>query len=186
MISNNGGQNMNDNIFIHPSAHVSAGAKIDEGTKIWINSQVREGAVIGKNCIISKDTYIDTGVIIGDNVKIQNGVSVYNGVIIEDSVFVGPNAVFTNDLIPRAENANWQITHTLVKKGCSIGANATIICGNTLGEYSMVGAGSVVTRDVPPYALVLGNPARVAGYVCKCGQRMANDMCLPCESKEAT
>ena len=171
---------MND-IFIHPSAHVSDKADIGEGTKIWINSQIREKTKIGKNCIISKDTYIDFDVVIGDNVKIQNGVSIYHGVTIEDDVFVGPNAVFTNDFLPRSFNKEWKVTKTVLKKGCSVGANATIICGCTLGEYSMVGAGSVVTKDVPPFTLVAGNPARIIGKICKCGKKLVNDSCPDCE-----
>ena len=171
-----------NNIYIHPSAHVSEKAIIGEGTKIWINSQIRENSVIGKNCIISKDTYIDFDVIIGDNVKIQNGVSLYHGVIIEDSVFIGPNVVFTNDFYPRAFSTDWEVRKTLLKKGCSVGANATIICGIVLGEYSMVGAGSVVTKDVPPYTLVVGNPARIAGKICKCGRKLVNEKCLVCDN----
>lgn len=167
-------------VYIDPSAHVSDKAKIGEGTKIWINSQVRENCKIGKNCIISKDTYIDFDVEIGDNVKIQNGVSVYHGVTIEDDVFVGPNAVFTNDYFPRSFNKDWEVRKTVLKKGCSVGANATIVCGNTLGEYCMVGAGSVVTKDVPPFALVAGNPARIIGKVCKCGRRLVYDKCTYC------
>ena len=168
-------------IFIHEAAHVSPAADIGDGTKIWINSQVREYAKIGKNCIISKDTYIDEYAIIGDRVKIQNGVSVYHGVTIEDDVFVGPNATFTNDHIPRAFNTSWQISQTIIKKGASIGANATIICGVTIGEYAMIGAGSVVTKDVPAYTLVVGNPSRHIGYVCKCGGRLSDDnICIQC------
>ena len=174
---------MDKNIFIHESAHVSDEAIIGENTKIWINAQIREKAIIGKNCIISKDTYIDIGVTIGDNVKIQNGVSVYNGVIIEDGVFVGPNAVFTNDSFPRSENENWKIVPTLIKKGASIGANATIICGNNLGEFCMIGAGSVVTKDVPAHTLAVGNPAKLIGYVCKCGNRLKNMTCDICGFK---
>ncbi len=161
-----------DGIFIHASAHVSPEAKIGYGTKIWINSQIREKAEIGENCIISKDTYIDTEVKIGSGVKIQNGVSIYHGVVIENDVFVGPNAVFTNDYVPRAFGADWEISTTLVKRGASIGANATIICGHTIGEYALVGAGSVVTKDVPPHGLVVGNPARLIGYICRCGRRL--------------
>lgn len=161
-----------DNVFIHATANVSEGARIGSGTKVWINSQVREGVVIGEACIISKDTYIDAGVRIGSRVKIQNGVSVYHGVTIEDDVFVGPNAAFTNDRVPRAFNADWQVSETTVRRGASIGANATVVCGHEIGEYAMVGAGSVVTRDVPPHGLVLGNPARLAGYVCRCGHRL--------------
>jgi UDP-2-acetamido-3-amino-2,3-dideoxy-glucuronate N-acetyltransferase len=168
-------------VFIHPTANVSDKAVIGEGTKVWINSQIREDAYIGERCIISKDTYIDFSVRVGNNVKIQNGVSIYHGVTVEDDVFIGPNAAFTNDFYPRACNTDWQVRETLIKKGASIGANATIICGNTLGEYCMVGSGSVVTHDVPPYTLVVGNPARAIGYVCVCGHRLdKNYVCPAC------
>lgn len=166
-------------IYIDETAHVSDKAKIGDGTKIWINVQVREDAEIGENCIISKDVYIDHAVKIGSNVKIQNGVSVYHGVTVEDDVFIGPNAAFTNDYYPRAFNADWEVSETKVKKGASIGANATIVCRHTLGEYCMVGAGSVVTDDVPPYTLVVGNPARPIGKVCRCGTRVGDDMVCP-------
>ncbi|MFZ5974497.1 MAG: acyltransferase [Bacillota bacterium] len=159
----------NGNVRIHPSAEVSDDAQIGEDTVIWNNAQVREKAKVGRRCVIGKDVYIDTGVTIGDGVKIQNGVSVYNGVTVEDDVFLGPHMTFTNDLFPRAFIQDWKITPTLVKKGASIGANATIVCGRTIGDYAMVAAGSVVTRDVPAYGLVMGNPARLKGYVCKCG-----------------
>lgn len=159
-------------IFIHESADVSVESKIGEGTKIWINSQIREKSEIGENCIISKDTYIDTNVKIGNNCKIQNSVSIYQGVTIEDDIFIGPNACFTNDRVPRAFDLDWKITPTLVKKGASIGANATIVCGITIGEYSMVAAGSVVTKDVEPYSLVMGNPARHYSYVDKMGNKI--------------
>lgn len=161
-----------DNIYIHPTANVSNEAKIGNGTKIWINSQIREKSEIGTNCIVSKDTYIDTQVQIGNNCKIQNGVSVYHGVTIEDDVFVGPNACFTNDKVPRAFDPEWKITSTLVKQGASIGANSTIVCGITLGEYCMVAAGSVVTKDVKPYSLVMGNPAKHYSYVDKMGNKI--------------
>ena len=170
-----------NNIYIHPSAHVSKDAKIGNGSKIWINSQIREKSEIGKNCIISKDTYIDIHVKIGSNVKIQNGVSVYHGVTIEDDVFVGPNATFTNDFYPRAFNDNWKISKTLIKKGASIGANVTIVCGITVGEYALIGAGSVVNKNVLPYTLMVGNPAKIIGYVCKCGHRLDENMkCSKC------
>lgn len=159
-------------IFIHPTANVSEQAKIGSGTKIWINSQIREKSELGMNCIISKDTYIDTEVKIGNNCKIQNSVSVYHGVTIEDDVFVGPNACFTNDKVPRAFDPEWKITPTLVKTGASIGANATIICGITIGEYAMVAAGSVVTKDVEPYSLVMGNPAKHHSYIDKMGNKI--------------
>ena len=163
------------NIFIHPTANVSDKANIKRGTKIWINSQIREDTMVGSNCIISKDTYIDTQVKIGDNCKIQNSVSIYQGVTIEDDVFVGPNACFTNDKVPRAFDENWEITPTFIKKGASIGANATVICGVTIGEYAMVAAGSVVTKNVEPYSLVMGNPARHYSYVDKIGNKVMDN-----------
>lgn len=162
---------MND-IFIHETAHVSLDAKIGNGSKVWINSQIRENTMIGENCIISKDTYIDVRVKIGNNCKIQNSVSIYQGVTIEDDVFVGPNACFTNDKVPRAFESEWKITPTLVKKGASIGANATIVCGITIGEYAMVAAGSVVTKNVEPYSLVMGNPAQHYSYIDKMGNKI--------------
>lgn len=168
------------NYYAHETAHIAPNAKIGKGTKIWINVQVREDVQIGKDCIISKDAYIDHAVCIGDRVKIQNGVSVYNGVTIEDEVFVGPNAVFTNDYYPRAQNPDWEVRETHICKGASLGANCTIVCGHTIGEYAMVGAGSVVAKDVPPYALVVGNPAHQVGKVCKCGQRVYNGVCAKC------
>lgn len=163
---------MENDVYIHPSAHVSPEAMIGRGSKIWINSQIREGAEIGENCIVSKDTYIDAGVKIGKNCKIQNGVSIYKGVEIKDDVFVGPNACFTNDKVPRAFNAEWKITPTTIEKGASIGANATIVCGITIGEYAMVGAGSVVTKDVEPYSLVMGNPAKHVSYIDQFGNKV--------------
>lgn len=159
------------NYYAHETAIIESDVQIGEGTRIWVNSQIRSGAIIGKHCNIGKDTFIDQGTQIGNNVKIQNGVSIYKGVVIDDDVFVGPNAVFTNDLHPRAMNTNWIITKTSIRKGASIGANATIVCGVELGENCMVGAGSVVTRSVPDHALVVGNPAKRIGWVCKCGKR---------------
>jgi len=134
-----------NNFFKHNTALVEEGAKVGDNTKIWMNSQIRSGSVIGSNCIISKDTFVDENVKIGNRCKIQNGVSVYQGVSIEDDVFVGPNVCFTNDKVPRAFNQEWKISKTLIKKGASIGANATIVCGVIVGEYSMVAAGCVVT-----------------------------------------
>ncbi|UUO23059.1 N-acetyltransferase [Colwellia sp. M166] len=163
---------MSADIYIDPTANVSPDAKIGAGTKVWINTQIRENTSIGTNCILSKDVYIDAGVTIGNGCKIQNSVSVYQGVTIENDVFVGPNVCFTNDKVPRAFNSDWRITKTLVKTGASLGANATIVCGITLGEYSMVAAGSVVTKDVPPYSLVVGNPARVVAKIDKAGNKL--------------
>lgn len=155
-------------IFVHKSAEVSPKAKVGDGSKIWNNVQVRENAKIGKNCIIGKSTYIDKNVVIGNNVKVQNFVSIYDGVTIEDDVFIGPHVCFTNDMYPRAFNKKWKIVKTLVKKGASIGANATIICGITIGEYTLVGAGAVVTKDAPAHALVVGSPAKIIGFACSC------------------
>ena len=167
-------------IRIHPTAEVSEGAIIGQGSSIWHQAQVREGALIGTNCIIGKGVYIDAGVTIGDNVKIQNYVSVYHGVTLEDGVFVGPHVCFTNDLRPRAINPDgslkaaddWVLSKTLIRRGAALGANSTIRCGITVGEWAMIGAGSVVTRDVPAYGLVWGNPTRLRGFVCPCGEKL--------------
>ena len=167
-------------VRIHPSSEVSPKATIGEGTQIWMFCQVREGAVIGKECIFGKGVYVDSDVVIGDRVKIQNNVSVYVGVTIEDGVFAGPHVCFTNDKIPRGVNpdmslksaTDWHVTKTLVKAGAALGANATIVCGITIGKWAMVGSGSVVTKDVPDHALVLGNPARFVAWVCACGERV--------------
>lgn len=168
-------------IFIHPTAEVSKEAVIGNGTKIWNQAQVREGAKIGENCIISKNVYVDEQVQIGNRVKIQNNVNVYHGVRVEDDVFLGPSMTFTNDMFPRAFNANWNISETIVEKGASIGANATIRCGVVIGEYATIGAGSVVTKDIPPYALCVGNPAKQIGWVCKCGFRLdEKGVCVEC------
>jgi len=160
-------------VYIHPSAEVSPKAIIGEGTKIWNSAQIREGAVLGKNCVISKDVYIDAGVTIGDRVKIQNGVSLYKGVTLEDDVFVGPHSTFTNDIRPRAFSRDWEVIPTRLRRGCSVGANATIVCGITLGEYSMVAAGTVMAANSLPFGLYLGNPARLKGFVGRSGFEMS-------------
>ena len=172
----------NPSFYVHPGAEVSPDAHVGAGTRIWRQVQVREHAHIGETCNIGKGVYIDAHVRIGSNVKIQNHVSVFEGVTLEDGVFVGPHVCFTNDLLPRAITPDgklksaddWEITPTLVKYGASIGAGSVIICGITIGEFALIGAGSVVTRDVPPHALVFGNPARQHGYVCRCARRLAN------------
>jgi len=161
--------------FAHPSVELHPTASIGAGTKIWHLAHVRENVRIGENCVISKDVYIDIGVTIGDRVKIQNGVSVYRGVVLEDDTFVGPHAAFTNDLMPRSFAEDWEVVPTRVRRGAAIGANSTIVCGVTLGPYSMVGAGSTVTHDVPPHALVIGSPARIVAYICRRGHRMEAD-----------
>ncbi len=172
---------MAQSFFAHPTADVSPRAIIGAGTKIWQQCQVREDVVIGQNCILSKDVYVDAGVHVGNNVKIQNGISVYHGVTLEDGVFCGPHCVFTNDKQPRAINpdaslksaSDWLVSETLVKMGASIGAHATIVCGVTIGRWAMIGAGAVVTHDVPDFGLVYGNPARLHGFVCPCGEKLS-------------
>ena len=159
-------------VSIHETAEVNKSAKIGKGTFIWNQAQIRENVIIGNNCVISKNVYIDLDVTIGNNVKIQNNVSLYKGLTVEDDIFIGPHVVFTNDLYPRAFNKDWKIINTILKKGCSLGANATIIAGNVIGSYSMVAAGAVVTKNVVPFSLVVGNPARVVGFVCKMGHKM--------------
>lgn len=156
--------------FVHPSAEVHPSAVLGQGVKIWNGAQVRERTQIGDDCNLGKDVYIDVDVTLGRGVRIQNGVSVYKGVQLADDVFIGPNVCFTNDLYPRAFNRDWHLVETRIKKGASIGAGATIVCGITIGEYALVGVASVVTRDVPAYGLVMGNPARLRGYVCQCGK----------------
>ena len=156
--------------FVHPTAVCDEGASIGKGTKIWHFVHVCKDTKIGENCILGHCVYIDAGVRIGNNCKFQNNVNVYHGVTIRNNVFVGPNATFTNDLYPRAEIwNNSRLVKTEVKEGVSIGAGAVIICGITLGEYCVVGAGAVVTKDVPPYSLVVGNPARIIKKVGKDG-----------------
>ena len=167
-------------VRIHDTAEVSNASSIGEGTSVWHQSQIREGASLGENCIISKGVYIDYDVRIGSNVKIQNYVSVFHGVTLEDGVFIGPHVCFTNDLLPRAVNPDgslkrgddWVLSKTLIKEGAGIGANSTIRCGVTVGRWAIVGAGSVVTHDVPDFGLVWGNPARLMGFVSPTGERL--------------
>ncbi len=160
-------------MMIHETAIVEEGAQLGEGTRVWHFAHIRKGAKIGKNTNIGKDVYIDTNVIIGDNCKIQNFASLYNGLIIGDNVFIGPHVCFTNDLYPRASIWNEErLTKTVVKNGASIGANSTIVAGITIGDSAMIGAGAVVTKDIPNHALVFGNPARIHGFICDCGTKL--------------
>jgi len=171
-------------VFIHRSAEVSKKARIGDGTSIWNEVQIREKARIGKNCRLGKSVYIDVSVIIGDNCKIQNFATLYNGLTVGDEVFVGPHVCFTNDPYPRAVSPDWNIVPTRVKDGASIGANATILCGVVIGKNAMVGAGAVVVDDVPDHALVVGNPARIAGYVCTCGRVLDKSFwCTHCRKR---
>ena len=163
---------MEKNYFVHESSYVDEGAEIGEGTKVWHFTHIMSGAKVGKKCSIGQNVNIGGKAIIGNGVKIQNNVSLYDDVIIEDDVFCGPSCVFTNVINPRAFiERKHEYKQTLIKKGASIGANATIVCGVTVGEYALIGAGSVVTKDVPPYALVYGNPARVHGMVNAAGDK---------------
>ena len=161
-----------NNVFVHHTAEVSERAVVGKNTRVWNNAQIREESVIGDECIIGKDVYIDIEVKIGNAVKIQNGVSVYRGVVVEDDVFLGQHITFTNDLYPRSSVSDFELYNTIVRKGASIGAHATIVCGNEIGEYAMIGAGSVVTKNIPPYALAFGNPARIHGYVARNGEKL--------------
>ena len=163
---------MEKNYFVHESSYVDEGAEIGEGTKVWHFTHIMSGAKVGKKCSIGQNVNIGGKAIIGNGVKIQNNVSLYDDVVIEDDVFCGPSCVFTNVINPRAFiERKHEYKQTLIKKGASIGANATIVCGVTVGEYALIGAGSVVTKDVPPYALVYGNPARVHGAVNEAGEK---------------
>jgi UDP-2-acetamido-3-amino-2,3-dideoxy-glucuronate N-acetyltransferase len=168
-------------VSVHPTAEVSPSAEIGKGTCIWHQAQVRERARLGENCIVSKGVYIDFDVQVGNNVKIQNGAFLYHGCTIEDGVFIGPGVCFTNDKQPRAINPDgtlkgaddWQVGKTVVRYGASVGTGSIVLPGVTIGRFAMVGAGSVVSKDVPDHALVLGVPARVVGFVCACGEKLA-------------
>ena len=153
---------------VHPTATVEEGARIGTGTSVWHHAHIRRGATVGEGCNIGKNVYIDDGAVVGDRVKVQNNVSVYAGVRLDDDVFVGPSAVFTNDRVPRA-TGDWQLSATVVHRGASIGGNATVVAGIEIGEWAMVGAGAVVIRSVAPHEVVVGNPARRIGWVCRCG-----------------
>ena len=171
-------------VFIHESSYIDDNVIIGDNTKIWHFCHIQKGTIIGKNCILGQNVNIGTGVVIGDGVKIQNNVSVYSGVTIEDDVFVGPSVVFTNVINPRSfMEKKHEFKRTLLKKGCSIGANATIVCGNIIGEYSMVGAGSVVTKDVETFCLVYGVPARRKSKICLCGEKIkvGEKYCFNCQ-----
>ena len=189
---------MTGDYFIHPTAEVSPKAKIGKGTKVWHGAQIREDVSIGENCIVGKNAYLDFSIKIGDNCKVQNNCSLYHHVELENGVFVGPHCVITNDKYPRAVNPDgslkgaddWKAEKTLLKKGSAVGANSVLLGGVQVGEWAMIGAGSVVTKDVPSHAMVVGNPARLAGFVCKCGRKLAktketgDQVHFKCECKE--
>jgi UDP-2-acetamido-3-amino-2,3-dideoxy-glucuronate N-acetyltransferase len=176
------------NYYAHPTATIDEPCEIGEGTKIWHYSHILKGAKIGKNCNIGQNVVIFPGSSLGDNVKVQNNISIYTGVILEDDVFCGPSMVFTNVTFPRSHiSRKNEYERTLVKKGATIGANATIVCGVTINEYAFIGAGAVVTKDVPPYALVVGNPGKIIGWMCWCGERLRfkenKAVCTRCKKK---
>ena len=172
--------------YVHESSYVDDGAQIDSGTKIWHFCHIQSGAVIGKNCSFGQNVNVATNVHIGDGVKVQNNVSLYEGVELEDYVFCGPSMVFTNDLTPRAKYPKGHTGYkkTVVHTGATIGANATVVCGHELGEWCTIAAGAVVTKNVLPYALMAGVPAKQIGWVCECGQVLDEKMqCLDCGRK---
>jgi len=159
--------------FAHETAYIDDGAQIGGGTKIWHFSHVMTRARIGRNCNLGQNVVVSPDVVLGDNVKVQNNVSIYTGVVLEDEVFCGPSMVFTNVTNPRSQiSRKHEYRTTLVRHGASLGANCTVVCGHTIGRYAFIGAGAVVTRDVPDYALVIGNPARIAGWICECGVKI--------------
>ena len=175
-------------VFVHPSSFVDDGAVVGKGTKIWHFCHVMPGAVIGERCSLGQNCVVMPGTRLGNNVKLQNNVSIYEGVVLEDDVFCGPSMVFTNVGTPRSHvNRRGEYEPTLVRRGASIGANATIVCGVTLGRFAFVGAGAVVTRDVKDHALVVGNPARQIGWMCQCGERLTVEggagACARCGSR---
>jgi UDP-2-acetamido-3-amino-2,3-dideoxy-glucuronate N-acetyltransferase len=176
------------NFFAHATAIIDEGAQIGEGTKIWHFSHIMPGAVIGNNCNLGQNVVVSPKVILGNNVRVQNNVSIYEGVICEDDVFLGPSMVLTNVINPRsAVSRKNEFKTTLIKKGATIGANATIVCGNTIGNFAFIGAGTVVTKDVPDYALIIGNPGRQTGWMSEYGQKLQfneNNMALCEESKQ--
>ena len=173
--------------FVHESAYVDEGATIGAGTKVWHFCHVLGGAVIGERCSLGQNVVVMNGTRVGNNVKVQNNVSIYEGVELEDDVFCGPSMVFTNVLNPRAHvSRKHEYRKTLVRRGATIGANATIVCGTTLGEYAFVGAGAVIADDVQDYALMVGVPARRIGWMCQCGERLPDknpDSCKACGTK---
>lgn len=172
---------LDPSVFVHPRALVETD-DIGRGTRVWAFAHVMSGAVVGADCNVGDHAFVESGVVVGNNVTIKNAVLLWDKVTIEDDVFLGPNAVFTNDLVPRsaANKTSEEFLPTLVKRGATIGANATIVCGSTIGEHAFIGAGTVVLHDVPAHALIVGNPGRVAGWVCECGARLPDSLACEC------
>src|SRR5262245_11026959 len=187
-------QCVDDSTIVHPTAEVAEDATIGQGCRIWHQAQVRERARIGRNCILGKGVYVDFDVVIGDHVKIENGCFLFHGATLEDGVFFGPGVILTNDKLPRAINpdgslksaSDWEVGKILVKRGASLGAGAVVLPEVVIGEFAMVGSGTVVTKDVPDHGLVVGNPGRLVGFVCYCGTRLKEfrpklqEMKIPC------
>ena len=180
-------------MYIHKTAEVSEDSLIGEGTKIWNQAQIREGVIIGRGCVISKNVYIDHGVVIGNNVRIQNNSSIYNRATLEDGVFIGPHVCFTNHRVPRAIHPDgtplapndWTPGHIHIKYGAAVGANTTILTDITIGRWALIGCGAIVTKDVPDYGLVVGCPARLIDYVCKCGLKFGDRrVCEDCNTQK--
>jgi acetyltransferase-like isoleucine patch superfamily enzyme len=166
-------------VFVHEKG-LCESADVGSGTRVWAFAHVMKGAVIGRDCNICGHSFVEAGARLGDGVVVKNGVQIWDGVRLEDQVFVGPNATFTNDLRPRAEAADFELVPTRVRRGASIGANATVVCGSTIGESAFVAAGAVVTNDVAAHALMAGNPARRVGWVCVCAKRLGDDLACAC------
>lgn len=167
--------------FKHERALVEEGAQVGEGTRVWAHSHIQKGAVIGADCNICDGSFIERGAVVGNHVTIKHNVSIFDGVVIEDDVFIGSNIAFINDRYPRSHREDeWMMEKTMIKRGATLGANTVIMCGITLGEYAVAGAGSVVTRDVPAFTIVAGNPARKIGLACRCGRKLDADMKCSC------
>jgi len=167
--------------FKHDKALVDEGAQIGEGTRVWAFAHIQAGAVVGKGCNICDGSFVEKGAIVGDHVTIKHHVSIFDGVIIEEDVFIGSNIAFINDRYPRSHcEDEWTLEKTVIKKGATLGANAVILCGVTVGEYAMVGAGSVVTKEVPSHHMVYGNPAKFQGYACRCGRKLNEELNCSC------
>ncbi|HZQ08920.1 MAG TPA: DapH/DapD/GlmU-related protein [Anaerolineae bacterium] len=170
-------------VYIHPTAVVAQDVEVGEGTKIWMNAQIREDVRIGRSCIIGRNVYIENGVTLGDNCKVQNNALLYRRATLEDGVFIGPGVILTNDKVPRAVNsdgslktaADWHAGHIQIGQGAAIGAGAIILTDLSIGAWAMIGSGALVTKDIPSHALVVGVPARIIGYVCKCGHRLESE-----------